>query len=343
MHYVLKWQPFHLDALGLVTIIGADQVDAAVGRLVTSRYTEYLPLLGAFVLASNQFTNVTVSGVQLYHPRLGIKTTELAGWFQRWYLAQTFNRSSSVIKWTVQDKSETLWHSRLNTLLAASIGLVANGALVALTALQGDWWGLANSISMIVSIFVRVYLVKQNRDALDAMADKYADLHIQGGDYFFLSPSDGQLVTMLASWDLVADCFMRKPFPLHRGFYKITQAIGWIGFTAHVITIGMSSLATQIVTIFLIITSTLLTVFQFGCDDSLIGSRLKANISRIEQLSEKRQDTYIQLRLSDREESNMVEWGLMPHKDNKGWWDQYDRKKERLQGLWRDAVAGRQD
>ena len=141
LHHVLKWGPFHIDALGLVTMIGSEQVDVIVGRLVTSRYTEYLPLLGAFVIAGNQFTDA-ISGFELYNLYTLIKTTDLAGWFERWCLAQDFNRASNTVTWTVREKSfETQWRSRLDTLRATLIGVVANSALLALTIAQGDWWG----------------------------------------------------------------------------------------------------------------------------------------------------------------------------------------------------------
>ena len=328
MHYVLKWQPFRIDALGLVTMIGSEQVNTVVGRLVTSRYTEYLPLVGAFVLASNQFTEA-ISGFELYNLRARIKTTDLAGWFQRWCLAQDFKRSSSIVRWTIQDERETLWRSRLDTLLASLISIVANGALVALTVLQGDWWGLANAISMIVSVLVRVYLTNQNRTALDALASKHADADKKVDDraWFLVLLNDAKLVTMTATPDLIKDCFIDKPVPPNKRLYNITRNIGWIAFTAHVISIGTSGLATQLVTIFLIIVPTVLTIFKVGCDESLIGSRLKARIETIEQCSEKRMDTYINLRLSETEERSMLEWSLMPHKDNTGWWQQYNSKK----------------
>jgi hypothetical protein len=328
LHYVLKWQPFRIDALGLVTMIGSEQVNTVVGRLVTSRYTEYLPLLGAFVLASNQFTDA-ISGFEIYNLHSRIKTTDLAGWFQRWCLAQNFNRASNTVKWTVQDESDTLRRSRLETLLAALIGLVANGGLVALTVLQGDWWGLANAISMIISVLVRAYLTKQNRDALDALVGRHADADKKVPDRarFLVLLNDGKLVTMNATPDLIKDCFADKPNPSNKLLYTIIRSIGWIGFTAHVITIGMSGLATQIVTVFLVVVPTVLTIFKVGCDESLIGSRLKADISTTGQDGEKRQDTYIMLGLSDREEKSMLEWSLMPHKDNESWWQQYNRKK----------------
>ncbi|KAF2688340.1 hypothetical protein K458DRAFT_384524 [Lentithecium fluviatile CBS 122367] len=47
LHHVLKRSPSRLDVLG-ITIIG---------RLDRSRYTEYIPLLGAFIFASDQFAD----------------------------------------------------------------------------------------------------------------------------------------------------------------------------------------------------------------------------------------------------------------------------------------------
>jgi hypothetical protein len=331
LYHALKWQPFRIDALGLVTMIGSEQVNTIIGRLVTSRYTEYLPLLGAFVLAGNQFTDA-ISGFELYNLYTVIKTTDLAGWFERWCLAQNFHRASNTVTWTVRENSSaTIWRSRLDTLLAALIGIVGNGALVALTVLQGDWWGLANSLSMIFSILVRTYLTKQNRDALDSLAVRYKGADQKGCHQatFVVLLNDGKLVTMNAPPNLIKNCFIDKPIPPNKPLYKIMRGIGWISFTAHVITIGMSGLATQIVTVFLIVVPTVLTVFRIGCDDSVVGSRLKADISTTGQDGERRQDTYLALGLSDAEETSMVAWSLMPHKDNKEWWEEYNEKKRR--------------
>jgi hypothetical protein len=48
---------FHIDALGLVTLLGSEEVNLSVGHLQRRRYTEYLPLLAAFVIAGNRFTS----------------------------------------------------------------------------------------------------------------------------------------------------------------------------------------------------------------------------------------------------------------------------------------------
>jgi hypothetical protein len=136
---------------------------------------------------------------------------------------------------------------------------------------------------------------------------------------------------MYAPPNLIKNCFIDKPVPRNRHLYKIVRWIGWTGFAAHIIAIGMSGLATQIATVFLIVVPTVLTVFKIGCDDSVIGSRLKAEISTTGQVGERRQDTYLALDLSGAQETSMVAWSLMPHKDNEEWWEEYDTKKRMRQ------------
>jgi hypothetical protein len=63
---IKEWAPFHIDALGLVTILGVTEVDYAVGRLVQSYFTDCLPLLGAYTIASNQVTE-PIPGFVLYN------------------------------------------------------------------------------------------------------------------------------------------------------------------------------------------------------------------------------------------------------------------------------------
>jgi hypothetical protein len=182
---------------------------------------------------------------------------------------------------------------------------------------------------MILSVLVRVYLTKQNRAALDAVVAEHAeaDKMLDDRACFLVLLNDGKFVTMYATPNLVKACFIYKPVPPNKSLYKMTRNIGWIAFTAHVISIGMSGVATQLVTVFLIVVPTVLTIFKFGCDESLIGSRLKAKIETIGQGSDKRMDTYISLHLSEKEEKSMLEWSLMPHTDNETWWEEYNSKK----------------
>ncbi|KIW65858.1 hypothetical protein PV04_08077 [Phialophora macrospora] len=166
-HVLRHWSPFNIDALGLVTLLGAEEINAAVGRLVASAYLEYLPLLGAYVIAGDRFTEKS-AGWNLYNISQGIHTTDLAAWLTRWMLSQNFETTRNYVVWTV-----TPPRSRKNDIVVAVlIGLVLNGFLVAGTILSADWYGFANALAMIVSIIVRVYVIGQQRLAVDAMIDK---------------------------------------------------------------------------------------------------------------------------------------------------------------------------
>lgn len=338
LYYVLKWGPFHIDALGIVTMIGAEQVNQLVGRLVAGRYSEYLPLLGAYVIASNSFTDA-YSGFALYNIHAGIMTTDIAGWFSRWCLAQDFSRGCTSVTWTVEEKwsvemqEKRKRQSVVDVSLALLIGIVLNGFLLAFTALQGDWWGLANAESMVISIIVRYYVTKKNRDAIDNAVTEYYDRSDPIAKCF-VAFNDGKQINMYAPSGLVRSLFIDKPRvrDTYTSWYFAARMAGWIGFAAHVITIGQAGLATQIITVFIIVVSTMMTVFKVGCDDSFIGSKLHAEIvSPKEGESERRQDAFIQLDLNEAEERLMRKWGQMPLKHNTDgniqWWEEYESKK----------------
>jgi hypothetical protein len=97
------WEPFHIDALGLVTLLGSDEVKLYIGRLVTSRWLEYMPLLGTFVIAGDRFKEKMPS-FNIYNISAGINTPELSSWFTRWMLAQEFEVSRSVVFWEIIEK-----------------------------------------------------------------------------------------------------------------------------------------------------------------------------------------------------------------------------------------------
>lgn len=161
------WAPFKIDALGLVTLLGAEEVNSAVGRLVSSAYLEYLPLLGAFIIAGDRFTE-KAAGFNLYNISQGIHTTDLSAWLTRWMLSQDFEVTRSFVVWKV-----TPPRSRKKEIVASVvISFVLNGFLIAMTLLSADWYGFANALAMVISIVVRAYVIGQQRLAIDAMVDK---------------------------------------------------------------------------------------------------------------------------------------------------------------------------
>ena len=349
--HVLDWSPFRIDALGLVTMIGAEEVSANIGRLVRSRFTEYLPLLGAYIVANDGFTE-SISGFQFYNLSNGMFTNDMAGWFQRWLLAQEFPRAGGTVTWTLEQDfdadpikekdreaqwTKTLWRTRWDTLLALLIGTIANCGLLALTILQGDWWGLANAISMVLSIFVRAYTTNQNRKALDtAVVDsdkdsKNGDPPLPGQARCLIVLNDNHLVTMFAPAKVIKNVFIDKPEPPNPFIYKCFRALGWIAFSGHVITLGMSGLATQMVTVFLIVVPTVITVMRWGSIEDVVGTKLRALIDKPPQRSNTRQDAYIALNMSKKEEISMQNWNLVPHiESSEKWWNGYYSKKEAL-------------
>jgi hypothetical protein len=168
--YTFKtWSPFHLDALGLVTLLGAEEVSTAIGALSHSRYTEYLPLFGTNLIAENRFTH-PIPGFALYNISDGIYIPIVNGWFSRWMIAN-LTEKITVLKWDVEPTKRS---AVAKEIFAAVIGFIANGSLITIAALQGDFYGLANTIAMAVSVMVRLTMVHENRKHLNQIVDGYS-------------------------------------------------------------------------------------------------------------------------------------------------------------------------
>lgn len=148
------WSPFKIDALGLLTILGADEINQAVGRLTESPIIDWQPQLAAHVIASNQFAK-PLSGFNLYNISDGILATDLAGWFARWLLQQDLAWNTSIIYMSKAQPSRPLrW-----IVSGYVLGICTSVATIVTAGLLRDWWGLTNAISMAVSVMVRQFLV----------------------------------------------------------------------------------------------------------------------------------------------------------------------------------------
>jgi len=284
----------HVDALGLVTILGSEEVNNSVGRLVSGSWVEYLPLLGAFMLASDRFTEKR-PGFTLYNFSAGMQTTELAGWFSRWLKAQDFSQVRDIVTWKVEQCPRRRKWAMLAARFAA--GVMVNGMLIALTVLSGDWWGFANALAMVFSVLVRVILVSQRQKGIDetitkAREEAVEDYRKRMGAYHegrrlgkprpghevplhpderiakvIVVMDDSKVVTIKAPDYLIGKIFTKNPRIPNPWLYRFFQAVGWLGFGSHIITLGMAGLHTQIYTAALLIIATILYVYKIGADD----------------------------------------------------------------------------
>ncbi|KOS47155.1 hypothetical protein ACN38_g1889 [Penicillium nordicum] len=302
-----------IDALGLVTLLGAEEMDRSIGRLVPSIYLKYMPLLGAFVIAGNRFTTKK-PGFVLYNISAGIMTTELAGWFSRWLQTQDFKQVRSIVTWHVTKRPHR-WREFIVGFLL--VGLPVHGMLIALTVLTADWWGFANVIAMTISVAVRCIMVAQNQAGIDANIQKAQEAepvqgypakrakydesmerlesHRQKGQAIegakmpieledpnkiakvIVLTEDSKVVTLAAPAYLPKWVFATNPQPPNRYIYQACQWIGWTTFGVHVISIGMAALYTQIISVVVILVSTVLMAHRVGCEDSRIWESIRSH------------------------------------------------------------------
>ncbi|PWY88048.1 hypothetical protein BO94DRAFT_535060 [Aspergillus sclerotioniger CBS 115572] len=322
------WAPFQIDALGLVTMLGADDINLTVGRLVYSRFTEYLPVLGAFIIANNEMTK-PIPGFVAYNITDGIMATDVTGWFSRWLLCQDFTTCSTTLRLVVQPKSNLVKRDAIGLF----IGILSMAPVIIFPVIMGDWWGFVNSMSMLISIIVRKVIVHQNRTAISRSALQAYDTSSEAVKTFWTLPT-GTVVTIYTPRGVLTNTLLTNPRPGHPRLYKLMRAIGWVGFGCHVISLGMTTLFNQIVTVAVLLVSTVIVVHRIGEDEHLIGENIA--VSRHDDLEEQfRAATYARLELSEKEEQSMVLWNLFPHESNTAWWVRYRDCVQRGHGAFK--------
>ncbi|KAF3399205.1 hypothetical protein DPV78_006128 [Talaromyces pinophilus] len=431
------WSPFHLDALGLVTLLGADAVTNAVGALEHNRYTEFLPLFGTYQIAENKFTR-PIPGFALYNISDGVYVPILNGWFCRWLIAH-LTENVTILEWMVEGDEDKVQAKRRRLLrrdiVAMMIGLLANGGLILLAGLQGDYYGLANTIAMGISVLVRCVMVRQTRVSLNLFIDdclkkdkhlvkiaivtpdnKLVAFRIPRGllkcVFFDIDPhwrpatsnlpksrkESGQdpeaglnLIPSLPMGTsksfhkassttpngVVTNLQEAQPLPQNKGpgcpppvsaaastavspdgghirvtntwllpdtsgsaflsTYASARGVGWLAFAVHVICIGQSFLLTQILTIVLLISSTIMTVQRIGNAAGDIGDNVTLNFAK-RRSPKNHRDAFLYLDPTQEEQLVMKQFLLLPHAPgdgdgltvwNKKWWAEWDMDHSR--------------
>jgi hypothetical protein len=349
LHELKAWSdkvPFKMDALGLVTLLGADQVSTAIGSLQRRRYTGALPLLAAFVLAGDRFTSIE-PGFMLYNVTDRITSNFMSGWFTRWLMCQRINNATTVFEWKRRQKAPDSWRTRI---IAIAISCLLVMPLVICTGLMGDWYGVANAGAIVVSIAARLYILGQQRHARDK--NMTPDDRNKEKVCFIIRP-DGKMVTVRGTvctlQGLVRPCAVRQQL-----FYGLAQQAAWIALGTHLLVLGMCTLVTQIYTVVLLVSSTVaissttdwsadtqhktttprqdwlndtITTIPFNDHWDIIktdpATRTMGSHGSLEN-SDRRQIAFAKLGLDRRQEAAMLSWQLMPGMDdNTHWWDTY--------------------
>ncbi|EXJ80648.1 hypothetical protein A1O3_06932 [Capronia epimyces CBS 606.96] len=325
-HHLKSWAPFRIDALGLITIIGAPQVNRALGTLVTHGLAEYLPLLAQQELAGDSILE-PITGFHLYNLDDHIYATDIAGWFGRWLKYQkslSWNSTCFFIDTIDNPWTMPAWQKAAGISLPI---LFMTGA-AALAVAAEDWFGLANVGALAVSVLVRVALLSTLRAALDdGLMQVFGEKWAWSMKKILLVTPEGKAITLFAPLGLVTEAILTTPKVAHPTRYRLWRYLGWLCFGVHILTLGMSSLASQILTVCLLLTSTFIVTSWMVSKEYYVGSHIR--IRRFDDLGdrESRRRAYVRLEMSPEQEQTFATWGIMPQRANATWWVEYESLK----------------
>ncbi|KAH3945329.1 hypothetical protein HBI56_073280 [Parastagonospora nodorum] len=325
---VKVWSPFKIDALGLITLLGAEAMRKSLGQLVYTPW-EHFPLLAGYIFADNSVAE-PVPGFILYNISEGIMATDLSSWFTRWLLCQQINSPTTVLK--IRDAGKIA--KETNTLhgAIAAFAVTLNVALIVLPALLCDWYGFAASLSLVGLIVVRFWTLTASREALDSNGKRAAGVTKLKQIKMFVTMPNGNVVTIRTTTGIVQDCLLTEARPQPKKAHSIVRAICWMLFGVHAISLGMACLVMQLV----LVSATLL--FSIAADQGWLNRHDQSKITRIGNRllierdvaggQQNRSKAYALLKLTAGEEQAMIEWSLMPKRLNKIWWTVYECYKE---------------
>lgn len=332
---IQSWAPVQIDALGLVTILGAESAKHVLGQLTANRFTDWLPLLAAHVIATDEFAQPQ-GGFALYNISDGIMANDLTGWFTRWLLSEDLANCSSNIKIVTFTSKAMDKKQKMDQNLSRAFGLLGLAPAL-LAGLIGDWWGLANGLAVLISVLVRRFVLAEHRRAVDDALYQASKTSTEPVKVFTTLPN-GTAVTISTTRGILIDCLLTITRPRRRRLYNAVRNLGWLVFGIHLISLGMASLFSQILYIVSVITATLVTFRQVGTNRRRVGHNLELTIEKRELRF--RAATFASLELTKSEEDSMILWNLMPHRSYKNWWEKYETtKKDGNFERWDRALA----
>lgn len=206
------------------------------------------------------------------------------------------------------------------------LGASVLGFLLVLNGLTRDWWGFANSISMLISVIVRRVVTSQLCRAIDCQIQHVSTDPSEIVKCFCTFP-DGTAVTIVTQRKILVDCLLTEPRPPNSRLYESCRAWGWVAFGYHVVVLGMACLFNQILSVMVLLSSTVIITRGIGSNETEIGSRLK--LQRLDStLPGFRSAAYARMGLTPIEEASMQAWNLFPHESNEFWWNRYRKCRD---------------
>jgi hypothetical protein len=326
MHSLLdisSWAPFKIDALGIVTLLGADILRRTTPRLVRNPYSEFLPHLAAHIYADNSIAE-TLPGYTLFNITDGIKATDLSAWFTRWLSCQTLGWQQTTLHiHTKKATGERAWPA--SRIFGAFLAVLINAFVIGFAAAIHDWYGFASGLALVTTVLARCYILSECRDSLDGKAGA-AQRSAEEVKILITMPN-GRVVTVYTTRGITVSCLLSEAVPLNQTLHQLARAAMWISFAILAICLGMSSLCMQLVIVVVLLASTIVEVQRLGTDESYVGGQL-----RIEQTDnaacDSRSKAYLCLELNETQEESLIKWDLFPMKSNEAWWAKYRALQE---------------
>lgn len=318
-----EWAPFHIDALGLVSLLAAESLRHSISRLVPSPYAEYLPLLAPQIFADNTIAN-PIPGFTLYNITDGFGATDLSAWFTRWLMCQKFKYNSTTLLVNAFSKQRPLVTPRWA--LMVCINFIVNASLVVLSALLGDWYGITSAISLLMIVFARGYMLFALRSSLDSLIEE-AEKHDRDRVTLFLTLPNGRAVTILTTRGITVKVLLTEAVPEDWLLYMFFRGLTWVAFGVLVFSLGSASLCAQAVIVVTMLLSTVAVVNRLGCNEQQVGRRL--GILQVDVPGEDaRRQVFLNMHLNPEQEEALLSWHLLPMKYNTFWWNRYRPRPE---------------
>jgi hypothetical protein len=211
----------------------------------------------------------------LFNVTDGIMATDVSPWFARWLLSYPLTYTATTITLRLDGKPMPA----ARRVLALALGTLSTTPLLVLTAVAGDNWGVANVVAMMVSVLVRQGIVGQLRGWFDHTVRAMSPDPGPSVKAFLTMPN-GKAITICGPRMAVTDCLLTEPRPTRPRLYWLFQLLGWAAFGAHVITLGMSTLFSQILCVFVLLSSTFLASQHVGDEWYVLGSKLRLDVDK---------------------------------------------------------------